>query len=105
MAGHRKFNTLIEKMSPESRARVAVKAAIMDAELTLRELREHAGVTQGDLAKTLGVSQPVVSRMENQDNILLTTLENYLKAIGAELEVVAKFKNGERVSISLGDDS
>ncbi len=87
MAGRKKFSALTAKMSTDRRARIAMKAAALDDEMTLRELREKAGATQGDIAKAMDVSQTVVSRIEKPDNnILLGTLESYLRAIGAELE-------------------
>ena len=60
-------------------------------ELTLRDLREQAGKTQGDLVELTEMTQAELSRFERRDDRKLSTLRRYVEALGGELEVVATF--------------
>jgi transcriptional regulator with XRE-family HTH domain len=82
------------KANPERRARIEQqKRAIQDV-LALAELREAQHVTQQQVAQMLGVSQANVSRIEHQDDVYLSTLSNYITALGGHLEVTAIFPEG-----------
>jgi transcriptional regulator with XRE-family HTH domain len=73
----------------------------MEAELRLAELRRQRGVSQTQLADTLTVTQPNISRIEQEDDVYLSTLARYVAALGGRLEVRAVFED-ETVTI-LGD--
>lgn len=90
------LSVLLEKVSPEVKAAATIKAAHM---LTLKELREACGVTQTNLAEVLGIQQPNVAQLEKREDVYLSTLRRYLEALGATLEVVARFPDGSRVII------
>ena len=53
----------------------------------LTALREGAGLSQRELAKRLGVSQPRVAAIERSHNLTIEVLEQYVEALGAKLEV------------------
>lgn len=53
----------------------------------LTALREEAGLSQRELAKRLGVSQPRVAAIERSHNVTIEVLEQYVEALGARLEV------------------
>lgn len=56
--------------------------------LTIRWARLDAGLTQAELARRAGVSQPMVAKLENPDaNPSIETLEKVARALGARLEV------------------
>jgi hypothetical protein len=57
---------------------------------TLRALREAAGMTQGELAERLGRRQPALSRLERQGDARVSTLREYVAALGGELEFIAR---------------
>ena len=62
--------------------------------LSLRTLREAAGKTQGEVRSASGIDQADISRLESRerfDDCLVSTLQRYLAAIGAEFELVAIF--------------
>jgi transcriptional regulator with XRE-family HTH domain len=61
--------------------------------LTLRELREQLGKTQGDLAAKSKISQAELSRAERRRDHLISTLRRYVESLGGEIEVLAKFKD------------
>lgn len=53
----------------------------------LTALREQAGLSQRDLAKRIGVSQPRIAAIEQARNITIDVLEQYVDALGGRLEV------------------
>lgn len=59
---------------------------------SLRELRLIAGKTQADVATALEIKQPSVSKLEKQEDMHLSTLRAYVRAIGGELELVVKLR-------------
>ena len=61
--------------------------------MDLRELCEAAGKTQEELAEALKKAQSEISRLEGRSDYRLSTLQNYVAALGGELEVVASFGN------------
>ncbi len=66
------------------------KRAIHDA-LALARLRESRNLTQQQLARTLNVSQANVSRIEHEEDLYISTLRSYVRALGGRLEVNAVF--------------
>lgn len=61
--------------------------------VTLRQLRELAGKTQAEVAAVTGKTQADISRFEARQDVLLTTLREYIEGLGGELELVARFQN------------
>ena len=93
---------------PEHEAAYAAARAALDAELlahrqSLGALRRARTLTQVQLAKTLDVTQAQVSRIEHQADLYLSTLRSYLQAMGAELELIARFEDGTRVELALAE--
>ena len=65
-------------------------------EMTLQELRQ--GITnfsQDDIAELLQVTQGYISKLERQDDMLLSNLYAYVEALGGEVEIRAKFPDQE----------
>jgi DNA-binding XRE family transcriptional regulator len=94
-------NDKIRNLSPAQRKKVEVRAAQLIAEeMTLRELRRARKLTQTRMAKTLGISQDSVSRLEKRSNLLLSTLRKTIQAMGGNLSLVATFPDREPVVLS-----
>lgn len=53
----------------------------------LTALREQEGLSQRELAKRIGVSQPRVAAIERSQNVTLEVLEQYVEGLGGRLEV------------------
>ncbi len=94
-------------LSPEMRARVQARARELIAEIeeamTLRDLRSVQRLTQARVAKLLGVEQDSVSRMERRADMLLSTMSNYVEAMGGKLRLVAEFPNRRPYTVKLGE--
>jgi transcriptional regulator len=88
------FNTLREKMSPAARERSRVLAEKYRSEMPLDELREARAMTQVHLAKILGVNQAAVSKMERRADMYVSTLQDFVRAMGGELKITARFPEG-----------
>jgi len=90
----RNFKELEAKMHPESVARAKARARGMMAEMLLAEIRHAVGLTQEQVAATLGVKQPSLSRLESQHDMQISTLRRLIEALGGELEIVARLPGG-----------
>lgn len=95
MAGHRKFSALRAAMAPERRARNAAETTRLLAEMPLAELRQAQALTQSTLAELLETSQGEVSKIERRTDMYVSTLRRYIEAMGGELDVVARFPDGD----------
>jgi DNA-binding transcriptional regulator YiaG len=60
-------------------------------ELSLRDLRKARALTQEQIAKLLHMRQENVSRLEQRSDLLLSTLRNYVRAMGGELKLIVQF--------------
>jgi len=100
----RKFEELRATMSPERRRTNQEETKKKLLELTLQELRQNvASLNQEDLAEILHVTQGYVSRLERQDDMLLSRLYAYVEALGGNVEILAKFP-GQEVRITQFED-
>lgn len=95
MAGHKPYSTLIDKMSPERRARSDSRVEEIRQEMLLADLRKLSGFTQRELAARLGISQPSLSQMEGQEDIQISTLNRLVNSLGGKLEVIVHMPAGE----------
>lgn len=91
------FSELRKRMTPERRAQIETRVQLALLHLTLVELQTSLGVTQDDIEKDLGVVQSTLSELENQDDIQVSTLSRYIKALGGSLKLVADFPDKEIV--------
>ncbi len=83
------------------RRRLAARAAVLIAEeRSLQELRRSRKFTQKRIAEVLNVGQDNISRLETRSDLRLSTLRNYVEAMGGTLSVVAKFPNQKPVVLT-----
>ena len=91
----RKFEELQAKMSPQARARSDALFEQLVAEMPLHELRQARELSQVKLAQALNVNQAAVSKMEHRTDMYISTLRGYIRAMGGDLDIVARFPDGE----------
>ena len=89
-----KWSELESKMSPEARAEVHRRVQEELKQMPLHELRAARRLTQQQLARTLDMTQAAVSQMEKRTDMYLSTLENFVEAMGGHLEMRAVFPDG-----------
>ena len=92
---------------PDIAAEVAqVRADMAEADRTyvmgLAALRQAAELTQVELARRMGVTQAAISRMEQPYDLLLSTLNAYLQAIGGTARMIVSFAHGHEATLDLG---
>jgi hypothetical protein len=75
------------KMTKASVRRSDAKAAKMLLALRLAEFRKSLEMDQSAVK---GFSQPAVSKIEGRGDIKLSTLVEYCRGLGAEIEITAK---------------
>lgn len=94
-------NEIIRKLSPTERKKVEDRAAeIIAEEMSLRDLRKARKLTQARVAKTLGITQDSVSRLEKRSDLLISTLRRTVKAMGGDVRIVAEFPDRAPVVLS-----
>ena len=91
---------------PDIAAEVAqVRADMAEADRTyamgLAALRQAAELTQVELARRMGITQAAISRMEQPHDLLLSTLNAYLQAIGGTARMIVSFADGHEATLDL----
>ena len=98
---------LIKSLPPERQAKIArLTEELIAEELTLQELRKKQKLTQTDIAQLLGIEQENVSRLERRNNVHLSTLKDYIHALGGKLHLIVEFPDTEPIKLlDNGEDS
>lgn len=91
------FSNLLKKLPYERRERIETKAQALLLELALQDLRQKRHLTQQQLAERLNLQQAAVSKMENQTDMHISTLQRIIAAMGGKLKLVAQFPDEEVV--------
>ena len=96
---HNDIDEYIAAFTEEERQELAHADAALDLAILLYRLRTERAMTQKDAAEKAGLKQQAISRWErSHPNILLSTLQRYLDALGYSLEfVVRDAKTGQIV--------
>lgn len=67
----------------------------------LADIRRAGNLTQKQIAEALSTDQGTVSRIERRNDLLLSTLRDYLAAAGAERSRIVVEKDGVEISLNL----
>jgi len=92
---NKSFNALRKKMSPSAQNAAAEKTKQMLKEMPLQELRQAHQMSQERIAEIMHTKQANVSRIERRTDMYISTLRSYIEAMGGELDIIARFPNGE----------
>jgi hypothetical protein len=84
-----------------NKAKVIGRGLRKDRRLPLRVLREAIGKTQAEVARASEMDQSEISRVEQREDLKLSTLRRYARALGASVEVTAVLKSGRRIRLDL----
>ena len=95
MAGHRNYNTLLDAMSPERRARIDAGVRDKIAEIVLAELRKHSDRPSSELERILGVTRREWPEGEHFDDLTVGSLARSVEDLGGNLELVVRVPGGE----------
>lgn len=89
------YKTLRDKMRPAARAAAAAKTQEILEGLPLQELRQARRLSQEQLAGILNIKQASVSKLEHRADMYISTLRSFIRAMGGDLEIIARFPDGE----------
>lgn len=95
MSGRQPFSELTSDFTPERRRRINEIKRELRAVMPMHELRRARALTQREVAETLRVNQPAVSRLEQRADVYVSSLRSYIEAMGGKLKIVAEFPEGE----------
>ena len=96
----RNFRMLQERMDPAQRADNSRLVREGLQRMALDELRGARKLTQVDMAEMLDLPQSSISRLEQRADMYVSTLRNYIQAMGGVLQIRAIFPDSGVVSIS-----
>jgi transcriptional regulator with XRE-family HTH domain len=96
----RNYKELQAKMDPAIRIDNGQRVRDELQRMALNELRNAKRLTQADMAEMLDVPQSSISRIEQRADMYLSTLRNYVQAMGGVLQIQAVFPDGGTVAIS-----
>lgn len=95
------LNQKMKALSPARRKKVEARAAELIAEeMTLKDLRRARKLTQVRMAKSLHIKQENVSRIEQRTDLHISTLRQYVEAMGGRLSLIAQFPDREPVVLA-----
>ena len=88
------FDILKNKLSKERKIAIEQRIEDIIETMPLSELRQARQFTQEKLARSMKIKQASISKMEGQTDMYISTLRKYIKAMGGDLEIIAKFPEG-----------
>ena len=96
-------NTVPVRVRPRANLHTSPKKyplprSILD-QMALQEIRQGKGLSQEEVAEALETKQANVSRLERRGDMRISTLSNYIEAMGGSLQIIARFPEGD-VSIN-----
>jgi transcriptional regulator with XRE-family HTH domain len=86
------FDELVARTtSKRVQERASRRARRYLASMLLSDLRKLKRMSQKELAHTLRIKQPSLSKLENQDDMQISTLTRIVEALGGRLIIRAEF--------------
>ena len=106
----RNIERVIAGLPKERRDRINAKARQMAGEMvahaqSLADVRKAASKTQVQMGARLGKPQNAISQLERRSDLLVSTLVDYIQALGAELDLVVRMKDGTQVLLDMKADT
>lgn len=89
-----RLDDYVAKLPKERQEAIKKRTAELIAEeATLRQLRAARERSQVEMAEKLHINQAAVSKLERRTDMYLSTLRNFIEAMGGKLEIIARFPN------------
>lgn len=96
----RNYKELQAKRDPARRIRTQQSVRQELQRMALEDLRNAKQATQTDMAELLDLPQSSISRIEQRADMYLSTLRNYVQAMGGVLQIQAMFPDGGTVVLN-----
>ena len=91
------FSVLRERMTPERRPKIEKRVQLALLHLTFLEQLKSLGYADEELEKELSNFDSTFSELDSPKDIQLSTLYQYIQALGGSLKLVANFPDKEIV--------
>ena len=89
------------KMPAARRKKIEARGKALHREyLTFKQLREARKLTQVAVAEKLEIAQGGVARIEQRSDMLFSTMQGYVEALGGSLVLTAEFPDGAAVTLA-----
>lgn len=69
--------------------------------VSLKELRKESGLSQAEIAEILDRQQGEISKIERRKDVLVSTLDDYARAMNGEMQIVFRMRDGRVRRIQL----
>lgn len=66
----------------------------------MKELRKALQCSQDKVARKLHINQAAVSKIERRTDMYVSTLRDFIEAMGGSLEIIAQFPNSSPIRIN-----
>lgn len=86
-------------LSAEAQAANATWVEQQIVELNLQALRQQLGLTQAELAEASGFAQGEISRIEQREDHMVSTLRRLVRSLGGDLEIHVRFPDGRDIRL------
>ena len=87
------LNDYVAGLPADRQQAIHNKSKALSQSIELGKLRKTKQLRQTELAAMMGVSQANISKVESGKDIQLSTLQNYVRALGGEVSIIAKMPN------------
>lgn len=101
----RNLEDIIAGLPKQRRSKINQKARQMAGEMiahadSLGAVRKAVSKTQSQMGEALGMPQNAISQLEKRSDLLVSTLARYVDALGAELDLVVRMKDGTEIVLA-----
>ena len=93
------LNDYVADLPADRQQAINNKSNMLSQSIELAKLRKTKQLKQTELAAIMGVSQASISKVESGKDIQLSTLQNYIRALGGEVSIIAKMPNSDVILI------
>jgi transcriptional regulator with XRE-family HTH domain len=94
------LDSIMQSLPPERKKRIEKRSQeLIEEALTLQALRKELNLTQEHMADMLEIKQANISKVEQRTDMLISTLRNYIEAMGGSLELIAKLPGRKPVKL------
>lgn len=93
---------MLAQRSNESQQRIVDMADDLLFEVKLQTIREELELTQSELARNMGISQPSVVAIEQRgSDVKLSTIKRYVEAMGGKMSIDIELPTGKHVGFNV----
>lgn len=90
-----KFRELYNARSAKAKARVEARVRKALGEMPVQEFQQARQLSLAQLANILEVKPATISKLERRTDMYIHTLRGYIETMGGNLDIVARFPEGE----------